>query len=47
MTKKTEEIVIIIEPHIVKKEKDSLSLGDLGYTRLGKQIEEEAKQESK
>jgi general secretion pathway protein D len=46
MTKKTEEIVIIIEPHIVKKEKDSLSLGDLGYTRLGKQIEEE-KQESK
>jgi general secretion pathway protein D len=47
MTKKTEEIVIIIEPHIVKKEKDALSLGDLGYTRLGKQIEEEAKQESK
>lgn len=47
VAKKTEEIVIIIEPHIVKKEKDSLSLGDLGYTRLGKQIEEEAKQESK
>lgn len=47
ITKKTEEIVIIIEPHIIKKEKDSLSLGDLGYTRLGKQIEEEAKQESK
>jgi len=47
MSKRTEEIVIIIEPHIVKKEKDSLSLGDLGYTRLGKQIEEEAKQESK
>lgn len=47
VVKKTEEIVIIIEPHIVKKEKDTLSLGDLGYTRLGKQIEEEAKQESK
>lgn len=47
MSKRTEEIVIIIEPHIVKKEKDSLSLGDLGYTRLGKQIEEEAKKESK
>jgi general secretion pathway protein D len=47
MTKKTEEIVIVIEPHIVKKEKDTLSLGDLGYTRLGKQIEEEAKQENK
>lgn len=47
MSKRTEEIVIIIEPHIIKKEKDSVSLGDLGYTRLGKQIEEEAKQESK
>lgn len=47
MSKRSEEIVIIIEPHIIKKEKDSLSLGDLGYTRLGKQIEEEAKQESK
>jgi general secretion pathway protein D len=47
MTKKTEEIVIIIEPHIVKKEGNSLSLSDLGYTRLGKQIEEEAKQENK
>ncbi|MDD2266457.1 pilus (MSHA type) biogenesis protein MshL [Sulfuricurvum sp.] len=46
ITKKTEEIVIIIEPHIIKKEKDTLSLGDLGYTRLGTKIEE-AKQESK
>lgn len=43
IVKKTEEIVIIIEPHIVKKEKDTLSLGDLGYTRLGKQIDEKAK----
>jgi general secretion pathway protein D len=47
MTKKTEEIVIIIEPHIVKKEKDSLSLSDLGYTRLDNKITEEVKQESK
>ncbi|MDD5014590.1 MAG: pilus (MSHA type) biogenesis protein MshL [Atribacterota bacterium] len=47
MTKKTEEIVIIIEPHIVKKEGNSVSLSDLGYTRLGKQIEEETKPESK
>jgi len=47
MTKKTEEIVIIIEPHIIKKENDTVSLGDLGYTRLGKQIEEEVKKESK
>lgn len=47
INKKTEEIVIIIEPHIIKKEKDSLSLGDLGYTHLGKQNEEETKPESK
>lgn len=47
MSKRTEEIVIIIEPHIIKKEKDTVSLGDLGYTRLGKQMEEEAKPESK
>ncbi len=47
VAKKTEEIVIIIEPHIIKKEADTLSLGDLGYTRLGNKIEEEAKQESK
>jgi general secretion pathway protein D len=47
ITKQTEEIVIIIEPHIVKKENDRLTLGDLGYTRLGNKIEEEAKQETK
>lgn len=35
MVKKTEEIIIIIEPHIIKKEADSLSISDLGYTRLG------------
>lgn len=47
MIKSTEEIVIIIEPRIIKKENDTVSLGDLGYTRLGKQIEEESKGESK
>jgi general secretion pathway protein D len=47
MVKRTEEIVIIIEPHIIKKEKDTVSLGDLGYTRLGRQIEEDSKGESK
>ncbi len=47
MTKRTEEIVIIIEPHIIKKENDTLTLGDLGFTRLGSKIEEEAKQETK
>ena len=47
ISKKTEEIVIIIEPHIVKKAADSLTLGDLGYTRLGNKVEEEAKEETK
>jgi general secretion pathway protein D len=47
MTEKVEELVIIIEPHIIKKEKDSVSLGDLGYTRIGEQIEEKTKTESK
>ncbi len=47
MSKKTEEIVIIIEPHIVKKETNKLSLGDLGYTRLGQKIDETAKEETK
>lgn len=47
ISKKTEEIVIIIEPHLVKRDSDSLSLSDLGYTRLGHKIEEEAKQAAK
>ena len=33
-TKETKELVIIIEPHIIKKEKDSISLSELGYTGL-------------
>jgi len=32
--KTTQEIVIIIQPHIIKKEKNSLSLSDLGYKNL-------------
>lgn len=43
----TEEIVMIIEPHIIKKEKDTVSLSDLGYTRLGQQIKDDSKGESK
>lgn len=31
-TKITEELVLIIEPHIIKHEDDSLSLADLGYS---------------
>ena len=34
MSKKTEEIIIIIEPHIVKKEGNTLKMADLGFTRL-------------
>jgi general secretion pathway protein D len=34
VTKHTQELVIIIEPHIVKKEKNTLSLSDLGYNGL-------------
>ena len=36
VSKKVEELVIIIEPHIVKKQNDTLTLSDLGYTRLDK-----------
>ena len=33
-TKETQELVIIIEPHIIHKEKNSVSLSELGYTGL-------------
>ncbi len=34
MIKKTEELIIIIEPHIIHKENNSISLSDLGYEGL-------------
>ncbi len=34
MVKVTEELVIIIEPHIIHRERDSVSLSDLGYEGL-------------
>jgi general secretion pathway protein D len=34
MSKKTEEIIIIIEPHIIKKQGDTLKMADLGFTHL-------------
>lgn len=34
ISKKTEEIIIIIEPHIIKKEGDTLKMADLGFSRL-------------
>jgi len=33
-TKETKELVIIIEPHIIQKEKNSISLSELGYTEF-------------
>lgn len=40
-TKKTEEIVIIIEPHIIKKSNSDIGLSDLGYNRLATSIKKE------
>ncbi|MGA9046242.1 secretin N-terminal domain-containing protein [Sulfuricurvum sp.] len=47
MSEKVEELVIIIEPHIVKKENDTLSLSDLGYTRVDKAMSIPSKEETK
>jgi len=47
MSEKVEELVIIIEPHIVKKENDTLSLSDLGYTRVDKAMSTPSKEETK
>ena len=33
-TKQVEELVIVIEPHIISKDKNTISLADLGYTGL-------------
>lgn len=42
VTKKTEEMVLIIEPHIVKRDGSNLKISDLGYTHIGTAIEKEA-----
>jgi len=36
--KQTEELVIVIEPHIIRKENNKLSLSDLGYEGLSNSI---------
>ncbi|MFY9143594.1 pilus (MSHA type) biogenesis protein MshL [Sulfuricurvum sp.] len=41
VTKKTEEMVIVIEPHIVRKDGSNLKISDLGYTHIGTAIEKE------
>ena len=38
-TKQTQEMVIIIEPHIIKKEGNNVALSDLGYRRMDTSIE--------
>jgi general secretion pathway protein D len=40
-SKKTEEMVIIIEPHIIKKEGKNPTLSDLGYARMDTAIEKD------
>lgn len=37
-TKQTQELVIIIEPHIIHKEKSSLSLSELGYKGISENL---------
>lgn len=41
-TKKTEEMVLIIEPHIVKRDGSNLKIADLGYTHIGTAMEKES-----
>lgn len=42
VTKKTEEMVLVIEPHIVKRDGSNLKIADLGYTHIGNAIEKES-----
>ncbi|MCX6075941.1 MAG: pilus (MSHA type) biogenesis protein MshL [Campylobacterales bacterium] len=37
-SKQTQELIIVIEPHIISKEKSNLSLSDLGYAGLKENI---------
>ncbi len=41
ISEKVEELVIIIEPHIVKKDGSNLGLSDLGYSRLAPAMEKD------
>lgn len=42
ITKKTEEIVLVIEPHIVKRDGSNLKIADLGYTHISNAMEKES-----
>jgi general secretion pathway protein D len=47
VSEKVEELVVIIEPHIVKKDGSNVGLSDLGYSRLSGAMEKDAlKQEN-
>lgn len=46
VTKKTEEIVIIIEPHIIKKDGSNVGLADLGYSHVKTAIEKNKAQQA-
>ncbi|OYZ57087.1 MAG: pilus (MSHA type) biogenesis protein MshL [Sulfuricurvum sp. 24-42-5] len=41
ITKKTEEMVIIIQPHIIKRDGSNMNLSDLGYSRMGSSMEKD------
>ncbi len=42
VSEKVEELVVIIEPHIVKKDGSNVGLSDLGYSRLSGAMEKDA-----
>lgn len=44
--KRTEEIVIIIEPRIIKKENDTTTLRDLGYIHMGNAIDKNEQEDN-
>lgn len=46
VTKKTEEMVLVIEPHIVKRDGSNLKIADLGYTHIATAIEKEGIEKS-
>ncbi|MDP1784469.1 MAG: secretin N-terminal domain-containing protein, partial [Sulfuricurvum sp.] len=46
ISEKVEELVIIIEPHIVKKDGSNIGLSDLGYSRLAPAMQKDQFQQS-
>lgn len=47
ISEKVEELVIIIEPHIVKKDGSNIGLSDLGYSRLAPAMQKDQLQQSR